>query len=128
MAEKTQGRHRDPSRASRTRPPDRARRAPPPAEGAEDLVHVAEIASEGTVGIEPEVAADHRRAAPVVACGIGALTGRKVSNLSRTLKTMSQYGLVKLAPGARARSPPRYWYAKSGWICRSSGETVTRIR
>src|ERR1700716_500572 len=27
-----------------------------------------------------------------------ALTGRKASNLSRTLKTMSQYGLVRLVP------------------------------
>jgi predicted transcriptional regulator len=30
---------------------------------------------------------------------LAILTGRKASNLSRTLKTMSQYGLVKLVPG-----------------------------
>ena len=32
---------------------------------------------------------------------LGALSGRKASNLSRTLKTMSQCGLVKLVPGKR---------------------------
>jgi predicted transcriptional regulator len=35
-----------------------------------------------------------------------ALTGRKASNLSRTLKTMSQYGLVKLVPGKRGTVAP----------------------
>jgi predicted transcriptional regulator len=35
-----------------------------------------------------------------------ALTGRRVSNLSRTLKTMSQYGLVKLVPGKRGTVAP----------------------
>src|SRR6266581_2266385 len=32
---------------------------------------------------------------------LAALTGRKPSNLSRTLKTMSRYGLVKLVSGKR---------------------------
>ena len=36
-----------------------------------------------------------------------ALTGRKASNLSRTLKTMSQYGLVKLVPGRRGSVTPK---------------------
>lgn len=35
-----------------------------------------------------------------------ALTGRKASNLSRTLKTMSQYGLVRLVPGKRGSVAP----------------------
>jgi predicted transcriptional regulator len=35
-----------------------------------------------------------------------ALTGSKSSNLSRTLKTMSQYGLVKLVPGKRGSVAP----------------------
>jgi len=35
-----------------------------------------------------------------------ALTGRKASNLSRTLKTMSRYGLVKLIPGKRGAVAP----------------------
>jgi len=34
------------------------------------------------------------------------LTGRKASNLSRTLKTMSQYGLVKLVAGKRGAVAP----------------------
>jgi len=34
---------------------------------------------------------------------LAALTGRKKSNLSRTLKTMANYGLVKLQRGARGR-------------------------
>jgi predicted transcriptional regulator len=34
---------------------------------------------------------------------LAALTGRKKSNLSRTLKTMANYGLVQLERGARGR-------------------------
>ena len=37
---------------------------------------------------------------------LAALTGRKPSNLSRTLKTMSNYGLVKLVPGKRGSVAP----------------------
>jgi predicted transcriptional regulator len=35
------------------------------------------------------------------------LTGRKKSNLSRTLKTMANYGLVRLERGARGRIAAR---------------------
>ena len=38
---------------------------------------------------------------------LAELTGRKVSNLSRTLKTMSQYGLVSLEPGKRGALTPK---------------------
>ncbi len=41
---------------------------------------------------------------------LAALAGRSKSNLSRTLKTMSQYGLVELQPGARGRLIPRVPY------------------
>ncbi len=34
---------------------------------------------------------------------LAAMTGRKKSNLSRTLKTMANYGLVRLERGARGR-------------------------
>ena len=34
---------------------------------------------------------------------LATLTGRKKSNLSRTLKTMANYGLVRLERGARGR-------------------------
>jgi predicted transcriptional regulator len=35
------------------------------------------------------------------------LTGRRASNLSRTLKTMSHYGLIKLVPGKRGSVAPQ---------------------
>src|SRR3981189_936370 len=35
-----------------------------------------------------------------------ALTGSKASNLSRTLKTMSQCGLIRLVPGKRGAVTP----------------------
>lgn len=37
---------------------------------------------------------------------LAELTGRKPSNLSRTLKTMSHYGLVELKPAGRRRLKP----------------------
>ncbi len=39
------------------------------------------------------------------------LTGRKVSNLSRPLKTMEQYGIVTLERGRRGRIKPRVPYS-----------------
>lgn len=36
------------------------------------------------------------------------MTGRKQGNLSRTLKTMSQYGLVKMEKNARSLRPVAY--------------------
>ena len=36
---------------------------------------------------------------------LASLSGRKQSNLSRTLKTMSSYGLVKMEPCQRALKP-----------------------
>jgi predicted transcriptional regulator len=38
---------------------------------------------------------------------LAALTGRKKSNLSRTLKTMANYGLVRLERGERGRIAPK---------------------
>jgi predicted transcriptional regulator len=38
---------------------------------------------------------------------LAQLTGRKKSNLSRTLKTMANYGLVRLERGARGRIAAR---------------------
>jgi predicted transcriptional regulator len=38
---------------------------------------------------------------------LAQLTGRKKSNLSRTLKTMAAYDLVRLERGARGRIAPR---------------------
>ena len=41
---------------------------------------------------------------------LAELAGRKKSNLSRTLKTMSQYGLVELRRGGRGTVVPRVPY------------------
>lgn len=39
------------------------------------------------------------------------LTGRKVSNLSRTLRKMEQYGIVELKRGRQGRIKPRFPYS-----------------
>ena len=41
---------------------------------------------------------------------LAALSGRNKSNLSRTLKTMSKYGLVELTDGQRGKMIPRVPY------------------
>ena len=41
---------------------------------------------------------------------LAALAGRNKSNLSRTLKTMSRYGLVELQAGRRGALVPRVPY------------------
>lgn len=41
---------------------------------------------------------------------LAEIAGRKKSNLSRTLKTMSRYGLVELRAGPRGRLIPRVAY------------------
>ena len=43
---------------------------------------------------------------------LAELTGRKKSNLSRTLKTMERYGFVQLGRGARGSIIPRVPYQK----------------
>ncbi len=43
---------------------------------------------------------------PASLAELEVMSGRKVSNLSRTLKTMNQYGLVKLVPGKRGSVAP----------------------
>ncbi len=40
-----------------------------------------------------------------------ALSGRKVSNLSRTLRKMEQYGIVSLKKGKQGRIKPRFPYS-----------------
>jgi predicted transcriptional regulator len=41
---------------------------------------------------------------------LASLTGRKKSNLSRTLRTMEGYGLVRLERGERGRIAPKVGY------------------
>ena len=43
---------------------------------------------------------------------LAELTGRKKSNLSRTLKTMERYGFVQLSRGARGSVVPRVPYQR----------------
>jgi predicted transcriptional regulator len=43
---------------------------------------------------------------------LAELTGRKKSNLSRTLKTMERYGFVRLSRGARGSVIPRVPYQR----------------
>jgi predicted transcriptional regulator len=45
--------------------------------------------------------------APASLDELARLTGRKKSNLSRTLKTMAGYGLVRLERGTRGRIAPK---------------------
>ena len=50
------------------------------------------------------------REKPASLTELAALSGRSKSNLSRTLKTMSRYGLVELKEGGRRRMIPRVPY------------------
>ena len=50
------------------------------------------------------------REKPASLTALAELSGRKKSNLSRTLKTMSQYGFVKLKEGRRGTLVPRVLY------------------
>ena len=49
-------------------------------------------------------------AAPESLARLAELTGRKKSNLSRTLKTMERYGFVQLTHGARGSVIPKVSY------------------
>ena len=51
-----------------------------------------------------------RRHPPGVAARAGASTGRTPGNLSRTLKTMERYGLVRLHKGERGKLRPEVPY------------------
>ena len=48
--------------------------------------------------------------APASLDELASLTGRKKSNLSRTLRTMAGYGLVRLERGERGRVAPKVEY------------------
>ena len=50
--------------------------------------------------------------APESLARLAELTGRKKSNLSRTLKTMERYGFVQLRHGARGSVIPKVPYQK----------------
>jgi predicted transcriptional regulator len=50
--------------------------------------------------------------APESLARLAEMTGRKKSNLSRTLKTMERYGFVRLSRGARGSLIPRVPYQR----------------
>ena len=52
------------------------------------------------------------KARPQSLAELEALTGRRKSNLSRTLKTMERYGLVRLDKGKRGRIVPHVPYSE----------------
>ena len=56
---------------------------------------------------------------------LAEMAGRSKSNLSRTLKTMSQYGLVELRPGGRGRLVPRVPYDHVRLDVSLTGATTT---
>src|SRR5215469_5529275 len=52
------------------------------------------------------------KSSPESLARLAELTGRKKSNLSRTLRTMERYGFVRLKRGARGSIIPRVPYQK----------------
>jgi predicted transcriptional regulator len=61
-------------------------------------------------GRNRELLARIRADRPASLQALSDLTGRAVSNLSRTLKTMARYGLVELKPGPRGTLRPEVPY------------------
>ena len=82
-----------------------------PARG-EPTVWFASIESFAKVlsGRNRELLVSIAREKPGSVTDLAALAGRSKSNLSRTLKTMSQYGLVELTEGERGKVVPRAPY------------------
>jgi predicted transcriptional regulator len=65
-------------------------------------------------------------AAPKSLARLAELTGRKKSNLSRTLKTMEHYGLVQLKPGVRGSVIPTVAYQTISLVLPLSRSTRNR--
>ncbi len=65
-------------------------------------------------------------AGPESLAELAELTGRKKSNLSRTLKTMERYGLVVLRRGARSSLAPRAPYSRISVIVQVSDPAEKR--
>ena len=82
-----------------------------PAEG-EPTVWFTSIESSAKVlsGRNRELLATIAREKPDSLTELAGLAGRNKSNLSRTLKTMSRYGLVELTEGQRGTLVPRVPY------------------
>ena len=59
---------------------------------------------------------------------LAELAGRSKSNLSRTLKTMSNYGLVELQPGGRGTLVPQVPYDRVRLDVSLTGTTSSSVR
>lgn len=64
--------------------------------------------------------------APGSLARLAELTGRKKSNLSRTLKTMERYGLVRIKRGIRGAVIPRVSYQSISLVLPLSGSMHKR--
>ena len=58
---------------------------------------------------------------------LARLTGRRKSNLSRTLKTMERYGLVRLTKGERGRIIPEAPYNEIALVVPLRGALATSV-
>ena len=74
------------------------------------MVHVHRELREGAFGRNRELLATIASEKPDSLTELAELAGRSKSNLSRTLKTMSRYGLVELSEGERGTLVPRVPY------------------
>ena len=85
----------------------------------------AKVLSQGNRDLLRAIAEQH----PESLESLAGITGRSKSNLSRTLKTMARYGLLRLARGARDGFEPNLPAIESLWNCRlHSSRTPDRPR
>jgi hypothetical protein len=85
----------------------KVRRAPDRARRAEGVVHLDRVFLHGAVGRQPRPVAGDRGEAPGSLDELPRITGKAKSNLSRTLRTLAGYGLVRLERGERGRITPK---------------------
>jgi predicted transcriptional regulator len=73
---------------------------------AESMVHLGGKLCQSLIRPQPCPAGTIAESAPESLARLAELTGRKKSNLSRTLKTMERYGFVHLTPGSAGIGDP----------------------
>jgi len=71
------------------------------------LVHLDRVVRQGALRSQSRAAARDCREAPGSLDELARITGKAKSNLSRTLRTMEGYGLVRLERGERGRITPK---------------------
>jgi hypothetical protein len=100
-----ESRHRQLRGDEGAHPADCARRASCRFGRIQGLVYLDGVVCQGAVRRKPRAVADHRREGALDE--LAQITGRAKSNLSRTLKTMEGYGLIRLERGERGRIMPK---------------------